>query len=393
MTQETARYFDWAATSPPDPDILQNALDRSLEAYGNPSSPHAAGQAARRLLEEARQQCADALGVRAEQLIFTSGGTEADHIPLLSVLTKPNKGKILVSAIEHPALREQCALLARLGYAVESIPPDGDGFIRPEAVAQRVTGDTLFVTVMAVNNETGCIQDIASIADAITRASAGKRRPHFHTDCVQAAGKVPLDLAHPGIDSASLSAHKICGPRGIGLLYLAKPIQPFLVGGGQEQRVRSGTENLFGALAFADCLSRHYLRPAEQGEAARRAAEQAARTRAFVAALAEIDGCTLVPACRADGDGERFSPFVVQAAFRGIPGNVIVRALDEKGFRISTGSACSAKKQSRPVLSAMGASREVQDTAVRFSFGPHTTEQGMNDLLAAVRDIYAAFAR
>ncbi|MDE5798365.1 MAG: cysteine desulfurase [Treponemataceae bacterium] len=385
MTQETAHYFDWAATAPADPAILQNALNRTIEAYGNPSSAHKAGQAAKRLLDEARAHCADALGVQASQLFFTSGGTEADHIPLLSVLTRPGKGNIIASAIEHPALREQCAQLAKLGYTVDFIAPDKDGFIRPETVAHKITGDTLFVTVMAVNNETGCVQDIAAIADAITQASAGKRRPHFHTDCVQAVGKIPLDITHKGIDSAAFSAHKICGPRGIGLLYLAKPIQPFLVGGGQEQRIRSGTENVFGALALADCL-RRYGGTSNQ--------TQAAWTRAFVRKLSEIDGCTIVPACRTESTGaDRFSPFIVQAAFRGIPGNVMVRALDEKGFCISTGSACSAKKQSRPVLQAMGVGRDIQDTAVRFSFGPLTTEQGMDELLAAVQDVCARFAR
>ena len=385
MTQETAHYFDWAATAPADPAILQNALNRTIDAYGNPSSAHKAGQAAKRLLDEARQQCADALGVQPSQLFFTSGGTEADHIPLLSVLTRPGKGNIIASAIEHPALREQCAQLAKLGYTVDFIAPDKDGFIRPETVAHKITGDTLFVTVMAVNNETGCVQDIAAIADAITQASAGKRRPHFHTDCVQAVGKIPLDITHKGIDSAAFSAHKICGPRGIGLLYLAKPIQPFLVGGGQEQRIRSGTENVFGALALADCLRRY-------GNTSNKT--QTAWTHAFVQKLAAINGCTIVPACRTESAGaDRFSPFIVQAAFRGIPGNVMVRALDEKGFCISTGSACSAKKQSRPVLQAMGMGRDIQDTAVRFSFGPITTEQGMDDLLAAVQDVCARFAR
>lgn len=385
MTQETAHYFDWAATAPTDPAILQDALNHTIEAYGNPSSAHKAGQAAKRLLDAARARCADALGVQASQLFFTSGGTEADHIPLLSVLTRPGKGNIIASAIEHPALREQCALLAKLGYTVDFVAPDKDGFIRPESVAHKITGDTLFVTVMAVNNETGCVQDIAAIADAITQASAGKRRPHFHTDCVQAVGKIPLDITHKGIDSAAFSAHKICGPRGIGLLYLAKPIQPFLVGGGQEQRIRSGTENVFGALALADCL-RRYGNTGNQ--------TQTAWTHAFVQKLAAINGCTIVPACRTESAGaDRFSPFIVQAAFRGIPGNVMVRALDEKGFCISTGSACSAKKQSRPVLQAMGVDRDIQDTAVRFSFGPLTTEQGMDELLAAVQDVCARFAR
>ena len=405
---DTAHYFDWAATSPTDAEIARNALEKTLCAFGNPSSVHKAGTEARALLDEARSTCAKALGVRPEQLIFTSGGTEADHIPLLSVLTKPTKGKILVSAIEHPALREECAMLSRLGYTVEQINPDRNGFIQPDAVAEKITPDTQFVTVMAVNNETGCIQDIHAIADAITTASAGKRKPHFHVDCVQAAGKIPLDIAYRGIDSAAFSAHKICGPRGIGLLYLAKPVQSFLVGGGQEQNIRSGTENVFGALALAECLNRYYIKKSNTPKSTANTTDtnatvpaqsplvhfrtQSNWTRAFVSALTAIPGCTLVPAARTDAAFEdRFSPYVVQAAFKDIPGNVMVRALDAKGFCISTGSACSAKKQSRPILQAMGVSRDVQDTAVRFSFGALTTEQGMKDLLEAVRDVCATF--
>ena len=402
MTQNTAHYFDWAATSPADSDILRAALEKTLHTFGNPSSIHAEGKKARALLDEARTSCAKTLGLKPDQIIFTSGGTEADHIPLLSLLTKPSRGKILVSAIEHPALREQCAMLSKLGYTVEQISPDKNGFIQPAALAEKITPDTQFVTVMAVNNETGCIQDIYAIADAITAASAGKRKPHFHVDCVQAAGKIPLDITYRGIDSAAFSAHKICGPRGIGLLYLAKPIQPFLVGGGQEQNIRSGTENVFGALAFAECLNRYYIKKlkasaiagadAQTAEGQNHFNQQTKWTRAFIENIAAIKGCTLVPAIRTnDTYTDKFSPYVIQAAFKNIPGNVMVRALDAKGFCISTGSACSAKKQSRPILQAMGISRDVQDTAVRFSFGAHTTEQGMDNLLAAIKEVCAIF--
>ena len=394
-TVDIDRYFDWAATAPCDADIARETLELSLSAFGNPSSTHSAGEHARTLLEHARADCARTLGVHAAQLYFTSGGTESDHIPLLSVLARQNHGRarILISAIEHPALREQATALARLGCGVDTVLPDKDGVVTPEAVVAKLTGDTVFVAVMAVNNETGCIQPIYAIADAITAATQGKRRPHFHTDCVQAAGKIPLNLAHQGIDSAAFSAHKLCGPRGIGLLYLAKPLAPFLAGGGQEQGIRSGTENLFGALALARCLHRYWISDsAAEGDNARaRLHEQESWTKAFLDALVTIDGCTIVPATRAaSAHAAQFSPWVVQAAFKDIPGNVMVRALDEKGFAISTGSACSAKKQSRPVLAAMGVARDVQDTAVRFSFGAHTTKAGMDALLSAVREICAA---
>lgn len=419
-------YFDWAATSPEDSEILHEALDTAIECFGNPSSTHAAGKEARKVFEQAREKAAKAIGVKPDQIFFTSGGTESDHIPLLSVLTSPQaeaqnikKGRIILSAIEHPALREQCHALKSLGFDVETVFPDKNGFISAESIAQKITPDTLFVTVMAVNNETGCVQPVYKIADAITKAAAGKRKPHFHVDCVQAAGKIPLNLSYKGIDSAALSSHKICGPRGIGILYLARQIKPFLVGGGQEGSVRSGTENLFGAVAFSKCLEKYFLKLSTDshglkgltqtesetrlekdyqsfngGEAYQRFLLQETWTKDFIARLSSLENCTLVPEIRANLDDEtqnKFSPWVVQAAFKGIPGNVMVRALDAKGFFISTGSACSSKKQSRPILAAMNASRDVQDTAVRFSFGPLTTQKAMEELFEAVKEIYATF--
>ncbi len=388
-------YFDWAATAPCDEKILREALETSIQYDGNPSSQHQTGKEARKILEEARARCAGILKVRPEQVFFTSGGTESDHIPLLSVLNSPKKGRIILSAIEHPALREECAMLKKQGFDVVSVNPDKNGFISPESIIEKLTPDTLFVTVMAVNNETGCIQPIYAIADAISEATKGKKKPHFHVDCVQAAGKIPLDLSYRGIDSAALSAHKISGPRGIGLLYLAKPVNSFLVGGGQEQNIRSGTENLFGALAFSKCLEKYYLNEKTLNqEAKNRFEEQKEWTLDFLKKLKTLEKCRLVPALREDFSEEAqstFSPWVLQAAFLGIPGNVMVRALDAKGFCISTGSACSAKKQSRPILAAMNASREIQDSAVRFSFGPKTKKQAMDDLFEAIKEIVSEF--
>lgn len=385
-------YFDWAATAPCDKEILRQSLETAMEYDANPSATHKKGSEARKILEEARESCAKSLGVKASQIFFTSGGTESDHIPLLSVMNSPKKGRIIVSGIEHPALREECLLLKKQGFELVTVNPDKNGFISPQEIAANLDGDTLFVSVMAVNNETGCIQPIYEIADAITEATKGKRRPHFHVDCVQAAGKIPLDLSHEGIDSAALSAHKISGPRGIGILYLSRPITPFLAGGGQESNIRSGTENLFGALAFSKCLEKYYLSK-DNAPALKRFEEQKEWTRDFLKKLKEIKRCRLVPEVREDFEqtDELFSPWVVQAAFIGIPGKVMVRALDAKGFAISTGSACSAKKQSRPILSAMKASREVQDSAVRFSFGAFTTKKAMDELFDAIKEVEAEF--
>ena len=376
-------YFDWAATSPADEDILKEALEDTLKCWGNPSSTHTVGKEARELFESARQRAAKALGVKAETIYFTSGGTESDQIPLLSVLAKPMKGTVLVSSIEHPAIREQSEALKNCGWKVIQIPADSDGIIQPEAVTSLLTGDTVLVCIMAVNNETGVIQPIYEIADAITKASEGKRRPKFHVDCVQAAGKINLNLSYKGIDSAALSSHKICGPRGIGLLYMKDAIEPFLRGGGQEKGIRSGTENVFGAVAFSKCLERYYNKANPS---------DADRTKSFVKKLAALPGCTIVPPSRLEKP-ELFSPYVIQAAFNNIPGNVMLRALDAKGYSISTGSACSAKKNKRPVLEAMHVDPKLRENAVRFSFGPHTTDNAVEELLAAVTEVNAQFNR
>ena len=374
-------YFDWAATSPADEDILKEALEETLKYWGNPSSTHTVGKEARELFEIARTRAAIALGVKAENIYFTSGGTESDQIPLLSVLTKPMKGRVLVSSIEHPAIREQSEALKNCGWEVVQIPANSDGVITPEAVTSLITADTFLICIMAVNNETGVIQPIYEIADAITKASEGKRRPKFHVDCVQAAGKINLNLSYKGIDSAALSSHKICGPRGIGILYMKDTIEPFLRGGGQEKGIRSGTENVFGALAFSKCLERYYNK---------NKASDAERTNQFIEKLAALPGCTIVPPSRLEKK-DLFSPYVVQAAFNNIPGNVMLRALDSKGFSISTGSACSAKKNKRPVLEAMHVDPKLRENAVRFSFGPHTTDKAVEELLAAVMEINGQF--
>ena len=374
-------YFDWAATSPADEDILKESLEETLECWGNPSSTHSVGKQARELFEAARIRAAKALGVKPETIYFTSGGTESDQIPLLSVLAKPMKGTVLVSSIEHPAIREQSEALKNCGWNVIQIPADSDGIITPEAVISLLTADTVLVCIMAVNNETGVIQPVYEIADAITKACEGKRRPKFHVDCVQAAGKINLNLSYKGIDSAALSSHKICGPRGIGILYMKDAIEPFLRGGGQEKGIRSGTENVFGAVAFSKCLERYYNKanPAD-----------AERTNNFVEKLSDLSGCTIVPPSRLEKKN-LFSPYVVQAAFNNIPGNVMLRALDAKGFSISTGSACSAKKNKRPVLEAMHVDPKLRENAVRFSFGPHTTDQAVEELFTAVSEINAQF--
>lgn len=376
-------YFDWAATTPPDQDILKESLEITMKNWGNPSSVHQIGKNAKSVLEETRAKVAKTLGVKTENIYFTSGGTESDQIPLLSVMTKPSCGTVLISSIEHPAIREQAYAMKHCGWKIKELPTDKYGIIQPQTVVDYLTDDTMLVCIMAVNNETGVIQPIYEIADALTQASKNKRRPKFHVDCVQAAGKIRLDLSHNGIDSAAISSHKICGPRGIGILYLKDKLEPFLKGGGQEKNIRSGTENVFGAVAISKCLERYYNKDNS---------EFTKISQDFVNQLSQLKGCTIIPQSRLEKP-ELFSPFVVQAAFSKIPGNVMLRALDSEGFSISTGSACSSKKNNRPVLEAMHINNDLRETSVRFSFGPHTTQKAVSELFKIVSKINSTFNR
>ncbi len=387
----TNHYFDWAATSPADSDILREALDYSLEHWGNPSSIHGAGSDARDALESCRADCADVLAVPADCIYFTSGGTESDHISLLSVLTRPQKGSVLISEIEHPAMREMAKMLTNCGWKVLTVKPDKNGIVSADAVIQTLQDDTVYVGIMAVNNETGAIQPIYEIADALREWGASRRKPFFHVDCVQAAGKIALNLAYPGIDSAAFSAHKIRGPRGIGILYSAKVFTPFLRGGGQEKNIRSGTENLFGAKAFSLALKKYYISK-NNAQSLARLQEQTDWTNSFVKELLKIKGAVLIPHGRAeDANAHLYSPWVVQAAFPGIPGQVMERALSADGFYISTGSACSAGRHARPILDSMGISGPEKESAVRFSFGSETTWQDMAELLDEIRKVSDVF--
>ncbi|MDR3312489.1 MAG: cysteine desulfurase [Spirochaetaceae bacterium] len=407
-------YFDWAATAIPDADIIAESTEIALGAFGNPSSIHRAGKFAREKLEEARERAAAACGVPSGTLFFTSGGTESDHLVILSLLRRPAATSIAVSAVEHSAVREMAESMKSRGWQVITIPCDSRGIVTAEAVLGSLENDTALVCVMAVNNETGAVQPIRAIADSLTERFAGKRRPHFHVDCVQTAGKIPLDLGHPGIDSAAVSAHKIGGPRGSGLLYLPRQMEPFVRGGGQERGIRNGTENLAGAWAISRCLERYYLKdtsskledgvkPVPPENALLRYQLQCQLAARFIASLMALEGCTILPACRtagkpAPGSGDfslgDFSPWILQASFAGIPGEVMVRALDERGFAISTGSACSFRRKGafRPILRAMGIDGKTAQNAVRFSFGHRTTETDMDALQGALRELRGQFS-
>ncbi len=385
-------YFDYAATSPISDEcakILRTSLEESILLSANPSSPHSAGKKAKARLESARESCAKALGVKSNQIFFTSGGTESDHIALLCAIMQESKGRIAVSSLEHPAVREFSKNLSRFCLGIDEIESDENGFITEESVQKKLFPETKLVSVMAVNNETGAVMPIQNIAEKIRAHYNGKRRAHFHSDCVQAVGKIEMDFLGWGIDSASISLHKLGGPRGFGILFVSESqkFRTFLSGGGQESGIRSGTENLFGAICAEKILEKRIFKAGAENP---RLKKQTELTAHFIDSLTKIEGCSIVPTTR-NAKSADFSPWILQAAFKGIPGNVLVRALDAKGFCISTGSACSSKKLNRPILQAMKISQETQSEAVRFSFGHETTENGMKKLLEAIKEIRASF--
>jgi cysteine desulfurase len=370
------RYFDWAATALPAPPPAAEG-----RIFGNPSSLHAEGRGAREALEQARSRCAAMLGVKPETLYFSSGGTESNAIAVFSQLFR--RGACLYSAVEHPSVRENCRILERLGRPVGVIPVENGGWVSGDGLVRALEKqpDARFAAIMAVNNETGAVNNMAALTAAFRQKKGSSI--HIHCDLVQALGKVPVDISAWDLDSASLSAHKLGGPRGIGLLYLKKPLEPLYRGGGQERGIRPGTENTAGALALADCLETFC--PEDGLEDAWRGAVD--RLDRLMKGLEALNRCRPIPLDRRDPGDRRFSPYILQAAFDGVPGEVMARALDKEGFAVSTGSACSSSKTERPVLEAMGVDPKLRLEGIRISQGRSTSLEDIDLLIRAAASV------
>jgi len=373
MSERGRHYFDWAATAIPD-------YREGERIYGNPSSLHREGKEARKALEEARSRCGAVLEVPPETIYFTSGGTESNALVIYSLLLKPGNGPVLCSGVEHPSVRENCLRLERLGRKCAFIGVERDGRVSGETLGKALERwpDARFVGIMGVNNETGARNDLSALS-AFLRSRPGPPI-HLHGDLVQAIGKVPVDLRGWDLDSASLSAHKLGGPRGVGLLYLKKPLEPLYTGGEQEKGMRPGTENPLGALALADCLERR----ASPGALERDSREARDRMGHLIRGLRGIGRFRMIPEDRGEED-DRFSPWILHGRFRDVPGEVMLRALDDAGFAISTGSACSSASPERPVLAAMGLDDAARIEGVRISQGWSTTLEEIDALLDAIR--------
>ena len=362
-------YADHAATTAVSDTALQAMLPHFTTAYGNPSSLYRFAQEGKTDLERARAEIAACLNARPEEIYFTSGGTEADNWALrgvaeLMALKGRKGGHIITSAIEHDAVLAPCRRLEAEGVRVTYLRPNRQGFIEAASLAKALTDDTVLVSVQAANSEVGAIQPIRELA-----ALAHERGALFHTDAVQALGKMPLNLQELDVDAASFSAHKIGGPKGVGALYLKArtPFSPYLLGGGQESGRRSGTQNVAGITGFVAALE-----AAQEAEPEESARLRALRDRLY-AAIAATDG--IQPTVEVDAGSRDFLPNIVHGLADEWESETMVLRFDQLGICVAGGSACSSHSlEPSHVLRAMGITGDTSYNALRISMGRYTTE-------------------
>lgn len=371
-------YFDNSATTKPYPETLATYTEVATRIWGNPSSLHNLGSQATRILEASRKQIAELIGKKAEEIYFTSGGTEGDNWVLKGVaFEKAPYGKhIIVSDIEHPAIKESAAWLKTQGFEVDYAPVDARGFVKVDALASLLRPDTTLVSVMAVNNEIGSIQPIHEIAALL------EDRPtiSFHVDAVQALAKVATEVYLPErVDFATFSSHKFHGLRGVGFVYIkeGKKITPLLTGGGQEKEMRSTTENVAGIAATAKAL-RLAMENQEVFASKTQQMKEVIRKE-----LANYPDVTVF-----SGE-DHFAPHILTFGIKGVRGEVVVHAFEEFDIYISTTSACSSKAgKPAGTLIAMGVDKSIAQTAVRLSLDTENDMSQVEQFLTKFKLIY-----
>jgi len=351
-------YLDHAGTTPLHPEVYSLMCDFMKNNFGNPSSIHSYGREAKKWVDEARQQVAALIGAEREEIIFTGGGTEADNLAIIGAAAARHKkgNHIITSSIEHPAVLNTCKYLAKNGFEVTYLPVDGYGLVDPEELRRAIRPETILVTIMHANNEIGTIEPI----EELSRIS----REHgvlFHTDAVQTAGKIPVNVKDLGVDLLTLSSHKMYGPKGVGALYKRKGVrlEPVIHGGGQEKKMRSGTENTAGIVGFG------------------KAAEIAARDleheykRALELRDKLVQGIVeRIPDVKFNGHPERRLPHNVHFSFSYVEGESMLLSLDMKGIAASSGSACSSSSlKGSHVLEAIGLPYELIHGSLRMTLG------------------------
>ena len=376
MTVEGTVYLDHAGTTALDLKVLEAMIPYFNEHFGNPSSLHTVGQAARYALDEARERVAGVLSCRAREVVFTGGGTESDNAAIHGVATglRETGNHIITSSVEHHAVLHACQNLESQGYEVTYLPVDSDGIVQPELVYNAINERTILVTVMYANNEIGTINPISEISKGIKeRAGELSRTIIFHTDAVQAAGYLSLNVPQLGVDLLSLSGHKFHGPKGTGVLYIKRgtPYLPLIHGGGQERERRSGTENIPGIIGLSLAL--------EAADGIRNETSQhcsALRDRIISSVLERIPGSHL------NGHATERLPNNANFSFTGVEGEPILLGLDMAGIAASSGSACSSGSlEPSHVLLALGQSAEIARGSLRLTLGGDNTEEEIEYLL------------
>ena len=371
-------YADNAATTKMSRAAIEAMLPCMEEQYGNPSSLYSLGQQAKEILEKAREEIAAVIGASPKEIIFTSGGSEADNQAIRSAAEigrRNGKMHIISTAFEHHAVLHTLEKLEREGFSITLLDVHEDGLVRVEEVEDAIREDTCLVTVMTANNEIGTIQPIREIG-AVCR----RRGVLFHTDAVQAVGHIPLDVTDDNIDMLSASAHKFHGPKGVGFLYARKGIRlsNLIEGGAQERGKRAGTENVAGAAGMAAALK----------EAAAHREENAAHLTAVRDRL--IKGLGQIPHCALNGDAKRRLPGNVSFCFEGIEGESLLLLLDDKGIQASSGSACtSGSLDPSHVLLAIGRVHDVAHGSLRLTIGEDITEEEADYIIRSVTEVVA----
>ena len=371
-------YLDHAATTPTHPDVVEAMLPYFGESFGNPSSIHFLGQETRAAVDEAREKIASLIGAQSDEIVFASGGTEADNFALKGVaFATGHKGNhIITTSIEHHAVLDSCRFLGQQGFAVSYLPVDRYGLVDPEDLRKAITDNTILISIMHANNEVGTIQAIAAIGEI-----ARERGVCFHTDAVQTVGHVPVNVDELNVDLLSMSAHKLYGPKGIGALYVRRGtrIASFMHGGGQEKGLRASTENVPGIVGFGKAVE-----VAQKGMSAEARRLTSLRDR-FIHELSQR-----ITQIHLNGHPSRRLPNNVNVGIEFVEGEAVAISLDLEGIAASTGSACSSHDmEPSHVLIALGVPAVLARGSLRFSLGRETTEEDVDKVLEVLPRIVA----
>ncbi len=372
-------YLDHSATSPPLPEVVEAVREVLERVPGNPASLHGVGLEAERVLEDSRATVASSLGADPVEVVFTSGGTEANNLAVFGAAWARRTPHVVVSAFEHASVLEPARRLRGLGVEVDLLPVDADGFVRVDALPDLLRPNTALVSVVLVNNEVGTLQPVAEVARHLDEAQRRwGRRPLLHTDAVQALGHVAFHVRDLRADLVTVSAHKLGGPKGVGALYVRRGVrlQPLVLGGDQERGLRGGTPNLPGIAGFAAAV-RFWQREGDRLRSRMRELQDRLRR-----GLEPVGGLRW----NTPADPRRTAPHILNVSAPGLRGEVLVHRLEQEGVYVSTGSACHSRRaEPSHVLTSMGRSQDEAASAVRLSLGPCTTEEEVDWAAEAFR--------